>query len=295
MRPLTILAIGMILLVIARAGLTEEISKKVSQTNKEIIGKDGASMVLVPAGEFTMGSTREEVSRAVEECKATSKLDDSHCREWFQNEAPSHRIVLDVYYIDKYEVTTSFYSKFMRDSKRPEPPNWDMVNLGVHSNRPVIGIDWSDADAYCRWTGKRLPTEAEWEKAARGTDGRTYPWGNKKPTHDFANYWKEKSVNNVYGDVITPVGYYESGKSPYGIYDMAGNVWEWVADWYEPSYYQHSEMQNPKGPSRTEKKVLRGGSWNASPILLRATDRKSGPPSLRNHFIGFRCAMDAPK
>ena len=175
-------------------------------------------MVLIPAGEFVMGSPPGEGE------------DDEH---------PQKRIYLDAFYIAKYEVTTARYAKFLRATGSEKPNYWDKVNLNNHSNRPVVGVNWHDAKAYCGWAGKRLPTEAEWEKAARGTDGRRYPWGDSAPTSSLANY--DRYVSNWEGDLydgrLQDIDSYETGKSPYGIYDMAGSVWEWVADWYDKDYY----------------------------------------------------------
>ena len=170
------------------------------------------------------------------------------------------------------------------------PLDWKTMNQPTHQKRPVANVDWADAAAYCKWAGKRLPTEAEWEKAARGTDGRLYPWGNDPPTPLHANYGKTGSHNY---ETLAPVGTLEDGKSPYGIYDMAGNVWEWVSDWYDTDYYKNSPQQNPAGPPMGGFKVIRGGSWNTSPRNLRSADRYWDPPSFRSlYFPGFRCAKN---
>ena len=232
---------------------------------RELIGKDGAPMALVPAGEFTMGG---------------DSIDN-----------PRHPVYLDAFYMDKYEVTTSRYAKFLQTTRRQVPFKWSEVALVSHGDRPVIGVTWEDAVAYCRWASKRLPTEAEWEKAARGTDGREYPWGNEAPTPRHANFnkcceWKG------YG-VLAIVGSLEAGRSPYGIYDLAGNVSEWVADWYDNTSYKYELERNPKGPRDGEEKVVRGGSWYDSALLQRSALRSRSYPSAPSTDRGFRCAKDA--
>lgn len=203
----------------------------------EITGKDGAPMVLVTAGEFTMGS-REDDNRAS------------------KGERPAHPVYLDAFYIDQYEVTTTRYARFFNATNRPESVFWSEQVLKEHGRKPVVGVDWNDATAYCSWAGKRLPTEAEWEKAARGTDQRFYPWGNTDPppTGFFAVFGKLarfglRGIHYENYEQVIDVGTFDRGKSPYGAYDMAGNVEEWVADWYDEHYYNESPTDNPKGPS----------------------------------------------
>ena len=222
------------------------------------------SMVLVPAGEFTMGSPTGD-----------------------PDERPPHQVYLDSFLIDTYEVTVGQYGAFLQETGNHPPSDWKAMNQFSHQKRPVSNVDWADAAAYCKWAGKRLPTEAEWEKAARGTDGRLYPWGNEPPTPRHANY--EQAGSNSHG-ALAPVGSFEAGKSPYGLYDMAGNAWEWVSDWYDHGYYQASPPKNPEGPPTGGFKVIRGGSWNSSSRVLRSSDRYWDPPSFRSqYFPGFRC------
>jgi formylglycine-generating enzyme len=244
-------------------------------------GLDGAPMVMIPAGPFTMGSN-----------------DGPH------NERPAHTVTLDAFYIDRYEVTLSLYRKFLEEGNHDAPPTWDAEAATSVGDRPAIGMRWESAAAYCRWAGKRLPTEAEWEKAARGTDGRRYPWGEMQPFVDIANYnrgmWVSEAVTlmAVTGGLegmSVRHGLKEGGKSPFGVSHMAGNAAEWVADWYERDYYHKSPGRNPSGPMTGEKRVLRGGSWADVPSALRATARFSAEPNFEDRTVGFRCAMDMPK
>jgi len=223
------------------------------------------SMVVIPAGEFTMGSQDGDA-----------------------DERPAHKVSVDSFSIDVYEVTVGEYADFLRSGGGHLPPDWEKMNQMKYQKHPVMGVDWADAAAFCKSVGKRLPTEAEWEKAARGTDGRLYPWGNDPPTSRHANYGRNGS--NDYAALV-PVGTFEDGKSPYGIYDMAGNVWEWVSDWYDSDYYKNSPQQNPEGLPTGGFKVIRGGALNTSARTLRSSDRYWDPPSFRSLYLpGFRCA-----
>ncbi|MBX3329909.1 MAG: SUMF1/EgtB/PvdO family nonheme iron enzyme [Nitrospira sp.] len=238
---------------------------------KKITGKDGAPMVLVPAGEFTMGSREDD-------------------RSTWENEWPAHQVYLDAFYIDQYEVTTSRYAEFLREVKRAAPWLWSEQVLKQHGRKPVVYVDWDDATAYCAWAGKRLPTEAEWEKAARGTDQRPYPWGNAAANELRANVYRCCDFKD-YG-ALTDVGSFEQGKSPYGAYDMAGNVSEWVKDWYDDAYYRKSPARNPIGMTGGLYRVSRGGSWSDEPVHVRSAYRKNNRPDSRVPSLGFRCAQD---
>lgn len=224
-------------------------------------------MIEIPAGEFIMG------------------LDGVQALE---DERPAHRVWVDTFTIDQYEVTTAQYAEFFNLEKREPPWQWQAVELSRHGNRPVIGVSWHDAEAYCRWKGKRLPTEAEWEKSARGTDGRSYPWGNQAPTNQRANF--ALGARFSYDLVLKPVQSQEQGRSPYGLHHMAGNVYEWVQDWYAIDYYNGSPDRNPTGPEQGQFRVVRGGSWSDLPKYLLAYGRFKLPPDTRNSYTGFRCA-----
>ena len=250
-------------------------------TVETVKGKDGAPMILIPAGPFTMGS------------------DDG-----LPNERPEHKVTLDAYYIDEYEVTMVLYRKFLDEANYESPPTWDDEAATTVGDRPAVGMKWAGAAAYCKWAGRRLPTEAEWEKAARGTDGRRYPWGHMQPFVDIANYnrgvWVSEAITLVavtsgLEGMSVRHGLKEGGKSPYGLSHMAGNAAEWVADFYDREYYQKSPAQNPPGPSEGDKRVLRGGSWADLPAALRVTARFSADPEYEERTIGFRCAMSSPK
>jgi len=236
--------------------------------------KDGMEMVYVPVGEFTMGSNYG-----------------------WEDKKPVHKVYLDAYWIDRYEVTNAQYEHCVDDGICRQP--WSIKSYsrnsyyGNHeySDYPVIHVNWSQADAYCRWAGVRLPTEAEWEKAARGTDGRTYPWGETQPTCNLANFG---GTSGCMGDT-TAVGSYPAGVSPYSAMDMAGNVQEWTADWYDKAYYSRSTDENPPGPTSGTARVLRGGSWFSEIDFVPSTYRGTRNPSIFFEYLGFRCAYSEPQ
>jgi formylglycine-generating enzyme required for sulfatase activity len=232
----------------------------------ELTGNDGAPALLIEAGEFLMGDGEDE---------------------------PLRQVYVDAFYIDKYEVSLSQYAKFLeahggvRDGEY-----WSAADAARYRDLPVFGVSWRDADAYCRSLGKRLPTEAEWEKAARGVDGRVYPWGNEQPDSERANF--AKGGGKPFTDGLATVQSFESGASPYGVYNLAGNVSEWVADWYAESF-RTGDTRNPKGPESGTGKVLRGGGWYDGVQALRSTKRYFANPDIASDDRGFRCARDAPK
>ncbi|MDP2806862.1 MAG: formylglycine-generating enzyme family protein, partial [bacterium] len=227
---------------------------------------DGSVLIEIPAGSFSMGSS-----------------------DGGSDEKPVHTISLDKYYIGKYEVTVGQFKKFCQATGKsmPEQPTWN--NRDDH---PVVNVTWNDAKAYCDWAGLRLPTEAEWEKAARGTDGRSYPWGNGWDGNK-CNHGKDSSPYTDASDGYentSPVGNLSSGVSPYGAYDMAGNVWEWCNDWYDGSYYGSSPSSNPTGPSSGTFRVLRGGSWYFNTLYCRSAYRLGRYPVNWYYYFGFRPA-----
>ena len=226
----------------------------------------GVPMRLVPAGRFGMGFDSGQA-----------------------DEKPVHEVYLDAFYIDKYEVTNTLY-KACVDSGTCAPPQItasstrpNYYGSAEFDNFPVIYVDWNRAKTYCEWRNSKLPNEAQWEKAARGTDNRLYP-GGANLDRTLANY------ENFSGDT-TAIGNYKDSMSPYGVYDMAGNVWEWVADWYSDTYYQKSPSSNPLGPEAGQYRVLRGGAWISYRPFLRSTERAASVASTFTSSIGFRCAQ----
>jgi iron(II)-dependent oxidoreductase len=253
----------------------------------KVVNDGYGDYLYVPAGSFKMGDN----------------FGDGLTRE-----RPVHIVDVDAFYISKFEMTNGAWKKFRDDPGYDDPKFWpnglvvskdqspywnDARNHGGGTpdsdNYPVLGVNWDSAVAYCNWlsakTGKkyRLPTEAEWEKAARGTDQRRYPWGNEID-HSYANY-----VGSHPFDTSTPVGSYGKGVSPYGAYDMAGNVMEWCSDWYSRDYYSTSPRKNPKGPETGAYRVLRGGTFFEEAFDMRSYAREAAWPSVRAHrMIGFR-------
>ncbi|MBP7999491.1 MAG: SUMF1/EgtB/PvdO family nonheme iron enzyme [Chloroflexi bacterium] len=229
---------------------------------QQVSPADGALLVYVPAGVFYMGMPEDNPFADM----------DEH---------PQRTITLGAFWLDRTEVTNGMYERCVQ-AGACSPIVTPRPDYLTAPNYPVQGVIWPNAAAYCAWVGRRLPTEAEWEKAARGTDGRLYPWGDTSPEQLQVN------VNFRVGDVA-PVGTHADDISPYGALDMGGNVLEWVADWYEKGY-DAAATNNPSGPATGAQKVLRGGSWNAQPTNARTTNRFYAFPT-RNDFDGFRCAL----
>lgn len=257
-------------------------------------------MALVPAGNFLMGSAKES---AVPE-----------------SEKPQHSVYLDTFLIDKYEVTIGMFTRFLNalktqdrnfeeqrktwvvirnDLQNTDRQDWWPAEIlfenGLYTavkdldRYPVMSVSWHAADAFCKWAGKRLPTEAEWEKAARGgLENRVYPWGNELPTAGII--YRKLWANNFLPAPVEPVGNYHS--NGFGIFDMSGNVAEWCADWYDSRYYKNSPDKNPHGPVSGATKVIRGGSWASSNETLRVAYRNWSSPKSLNSGVGFRCAKD---
>ncbi|MGD9050076.1 MAG: formylglycine-generating enzyme family protein [Anaerolineae bacterium] len=228
---------------------------------------DGAAMVSVPAGTFLMGSTNGDPGAG-------------------DNEKPRHTVYLDAFWIDESEVTNAQYRRCVEAGACQQPGCWE-DDLRSAPDQPVVCVTWHAAQAYAAWAGGRLPTEAEWEKAARGTDGRTYPWGNSPPDCIRANYLGCLGKANA-------VGSYAPGASPYGALDMAGNVWEWVADPYDPQYYTLWPQRNPQGPDAGDRRTVRGGGFSDDPQVIRCAYRGGGSPNYWGTDVGFRVAMNAP-
>lgn len=229
---------------------------------------DGMPQVQIPVGTLHMGAF--DVNAEVDE-------------------KPGHEVRMDSFWMDKLEVTNGMYTLCIQagacskehsifSQRRP-----DYFINPEYRDYPVVNVSWEEAKIYCEWAGRRLPSEAEWERAARGDDLRTYPWGYEQPSETYANF------DNIVHDT-SRVGTYSAGASPYGVLDMAGNVWEWVNDWYQSDYYASSPASNPPGPGSGDYRVLRGSDWYYDWDALRVANRDYNYPDIRNVSVGFRCA-----
>lgn len=272
---------------------------------------DNADLVYIPAGEFLMGTSPEQLSPLIEECIEILGNDFVEaCESKYNNQTPQHVVYLDAYWIDKYEVSNAMFVAFLNDvGWRPyQSEPWYIIAdkgppLDIHftgdswivdegfEDYPIWQVPWYGADAYCNWAGRRLPTEAEWEKAARGDDGRQYPWGDSEPTCELAMHG---SLTYEYcGDAIhVEVDQLPDGASPYGVFNMLGNVEEWVADWYDSDYYQYSPNENPIGPEEGDLRVIRGINVERFPLSLRIPFRDASSLDVRDNY-GFRCATSS--
>ena len=300
------------------APLAAAVQLALEQTAGELFVDSVTGMVFVPvpAGKFEMGSTEEEVDAALALCHASY----GNCeRGWFAVEQPQHTVTLDAYWIGQTEVTNAQFQQFVDAGGYATERYWSAEGWQVRSDegwggprcledenfnapdQPVVCVSWYEAEAYTRWLSEasgaaiRLPTEAEWEKAARGTEGRIFPWGDEFDGNrlNFCDVnceydWKDETYDDGY-TYTAPVGSYPEGASPYGALDMAGNVWEWVNDWYQEDYYSVSPGSNPQGPATGESRVVRGGSWNARSNFVRSADRGGLIPGNWGYYYGFRC------
>lgn len=296
----------------------------------QISPKDGMTILYVPEGEFEMGLDEADTAAIFQQCINVSGYAQSDCEGLIGPEKPNHILWLDAFWIDQTEVTNAMFARFVdqtnyetdaeregfgivfnESSKEPEStdgadwrhPRGPGSSVDSLQQHPVVQVSWYDASAYCEWAGRRLPTEAEWEKAARGTDGRTYPWGEVKPAGNLLNFadrnfdfvdWADTMTDDGYR-YTAPVGSYPDGVSPYEALDMGGNVYEWVADWFSEIYYSNSPTRNPIGPDSGDNRVLHGGSWSHPGWGVRASNRLSFNPLGRLDNIGFRCAISQKK
>jgi formylglycine-generating enzyme required for sulfatase activity len=279
--PLFLLALTFLSVVFPSCSPKEESKGQSAQnlTHPKSPSDPTLEMVFIPASAFLMGSNDEDKEGKGAEFGTVKPL--------YMDEHPLHRVYLYGYWIDKYEVTNLQYKAFVEVTNSRPPRSWPGGVFPVSSaHYPVTYVNWYEASRFCQWAGKHLPTEAQWEKAARGTDGRIYPWGN-----EFDG--KRANTGESGQNGVAPVGSYEMGKSPYGVYDMVGNVWEWTEDWYKP-YPGNTYTSDAFGEKH---KILRGGSWGgtghyALPIFYRTTYRLYAPPEEAYPDGGFRCAKD---
>ena len=269
--PLVSSQVAEVLFAIGTSEALQAVDEYLSQITWE---KDDAKMVLIPAGSFEMGDHFNEPEN------------------WMKDARPVHTVELDAFYMDIYEVTVGQFKKFVKLTNYDYAGDWqDVAKYSPADDHPMVYVNWGDAYAYAKWAGKRLPTEAEWEYAARGgLIGKRYPWGDDESVAgDYAHYssWNDgKGITKFVGS-LKPNGY--------GLYDMAGNVWEWCPDWYDEDYYGYSPLSNPQGPVSGSRRVFRGGSWNTFVIGdLRVARRLSNTsPDHRNYIIGFRCVSES--
>jgi len=272
------------------ADAVERIARERRSTALKLVAKAAAAMIIVAIGAAIFFAKRPAASKGGKESAPSSLIPAGKFIMGDDEESPQREIYLNGFYIDTYEVTVSQYAKFLQATGGVNPPEeWEEANPEKAGALPVIGVSWNDADAYCRWAGKRLPTEAEWEKSARGNDERSYPWGNDKPSKARANFGK--SSESPYRGGLSAVGKHDAGKSPYGVQDLAGNVAEWVADWFTEGV-STTDLRNPKGLASGTARVIRGGGWHDPPDRIKSTRRMYAQPENRADDIGFRCARD---
>ena len=247
------------------------------QVQKQV---DLGRMVYIPEGFFLMGTSKQEAVNVVETDPSMSSYD------WFEDEMPKHKVWLDGFYIDKYETTNAEFQAFLDATGYKPERVWQKAEKMDWGNYPVFGVSWNDAEAYAKWVGKRLPTEAEWEKVAKGGKDLVYPWGNK-----FSQIY-----SNCRAESLRTVGSYPPNE--YGIYDLGGNVLEWCSDWYEKTYYPKSTARNPYNDKPNKSHVVRGGTWFLNCVYYSRTSNRNylnieKPSSF--DVAGFRCAYSASK
>ena len=297
---------------------------------QERTGPDEAAMVLVPGGTFWMGISDDEADRVIEDCETELKKRAVSCKGWVLSAQPRHQVTLDPFSLDPYEVTNRQFEQFVQATgyqttaekegtalvridgqgwQETKGATWQQPEAGPEvfasdrADHPVVNVSWHDAEAYCRWAGKRLPTEAEFEYATRAGTQTTYWWGNFSPTtRQVANVADESARAHLpviiagYDDgylTTAPVGSYEA--NPFGLFDMTGNVAEWTADRSDGLSYRKSPERNPTGPSSGEHRRFRGGGWSDAAFGIRPTVRDGVAPTKRGTKVGFRCAQDWPK
>lgn len=296
---------------------------------KEIPGRDGAPMLLMSPGSFWMGSSRTEVELAVKDCQKKMEVEEATCFAWYEDEMPRHRVSLDAFYLDVHEVTNHLFEQFVRAQgyqttaerdgwakawiegrglQAVKGANWRQPEGGLtrvlphRPQHPVVSVSWEDAQAYCQWAGKRLPSEAEWEYAVRAGSNTLFWWGNEDPTDRKVGNIADESARGLIGGIVegyndgyprtAPIGSFEP--NPWGLQEMTGNVAEWTQDWYGGRYPNEVE-HNPPGAATGKYRIIRGGSWANGPLRARSANRDWDTPSYRHDTVGFRCAMDVPR
>lgn len=322
-----------LMLAIAAACVFLSPIRRLHQPSEQGVGNtltrsaDGMVMVYIPAGEFKMGAPGLEWIRWTQ---SKRELKHVHYRPFvFLDETPQHVVYLDAFWLDQTEVTVAMFRKFVETTgyittaeregwgrpwtDGPKELEWRKVNGAdwqhprgpgstAEDNHPVTQVSWEDAAAYCQWVGGQLPTEAQWEKACRGTDGRMWPWGNKFDGTRVNSCdarcpierWRDDRFDDGYA-FTAPIGSFPTGASPYGALDMAGNVWEWVADWYKKDYYHNSPYKNPLGPGSGTFRAMRGGAWYDTDVWMTCTVRHQNPSWYRCEDVGFRCVIPVKK
>jgi len=296
----------------------------------EKTGKDGAPMVLIPAGTFQMGSTNEEVDRAIQDCVKELEKDQQACEGWYKPELPQHKVQMGVFYFDRYEVTNRLFQQFTQQTgyrttaelegsawafvegkgwEEVKSANWQKPEAGAtvfDSNRaehPVVSVSWDDAQAYCWWWENGSPQKRNLNMPYVPAPHRNTCLGEGNPGGRRVENIADESAKHLLKTIMSgyhdgavrtaPVGSYEA--NPWGLHDISGNAREWTADWYDGDCYSKSSARDPTGPSSGQYRVLRSGSWSTEPVYVRSADRGGGTPTSRDFTIGFRCAQDIPK